>query len=314
MHTMPYQTEEQAIEINKIFGNYALGDEPTIRELSIVVKQQVELIRAEVFEFSSASNEQKWRDALCDILITSFGLPYLMGMEVRTPFIIANTRANPDDVRGSIFTVRDHLIANGYGAATNLATLEENKDFFEARNLIHMTHLDKLLAFSESLSALDIQDYKLLISVSPEAIQAMSESEYEAYSITANILSCVSVLITECYITSIGAHVNLDYDTKLACDAMVSRLCVDEQSVIDTIEKYKAIGVDVVARPSKVIVGSMAMIVEEDATGTDGDFYPAGKFVKSVGFNEPVYPARPDVDWVHKSPVANTQEDAVEID
>lgn len=314
MYTMPYHPEEQAIEINKIFGKYALGNEPTVRELAAVVEHQVELIRAEACEFRDADNEQKWRDALCDILITAFGLPYLMGMEHRTPFIIANTRSNPDDVRGSVFTVRDHLIATGYGAATTLATLEENKDFFVARDAIHMMHVDKLLAFSESLSTLEAQDYKILISVTPEAIQEMSDDEYSAYAIAANILSSVSVLITECYITSLGAHVNLDYDLKLATDAMISRLCTNEQAVIDTIEKYKAIGVDVVARPSKVIVGSMAMIVDEDATGTDNEFYPKGKFVKSVEFHEPVYPARPGVEWVHKSPIVNTEEDSIDIE
>lgn len=299
---LPYQPEEQAILINRVFGKFALPLEPKVSDLVKVITSQVGIMQGEVDEFRSATTEDDWRDALVDIVITGFGLPYLMGMSRVTPTIIANTRVNPEDVRGSCFTIRDHLISTGHGVATRLATLEDDSEFFAGRDNVHQTHMDALTTALQELSELDAQDYVLQSTISGDDIHDLSEDEYSAYMLVAKILSSCSTLITEVYLTSIAAQVNIDHDYYIATSAMLSRLCRNKDVAEATIAKYTEQGVSVAMRESRVVPGSYVIYVTEDCTSDEGEFMPENKFLKSIEFQVPVYPARPGAEWVHATP------------
>lgn len=77
-------------------------------------------------------------------------------------------------------------------------------------------------------------------------------------------------------------------DLKAVTDSLYSRLVVDQTALDATIAKYAALGVQTYVEgefPTK------AVKVKETVIGTDGEEYVKGKFLKSIDYKKPVFPA-----------------------
>lgn len=85
--------------------------------------------------------------------------------------------------------------------------------------------------------------------------------------------------------------ISLSDDFENACDNQFTRFDKDYEKALKTQEKYAAIGVVTEIHRNLVGTGNgvltfFANIVVEDATGTNGEFYPKGKFVKSINYTK----------------------------
>lgn len=100
--------------------------------------------------------------------------------------------------------------------------------------------------------------------------------------------------IADVLVTAYGlAHrlgIDADKDMGSVCDALWSRFDNSESNAQATKEKYLKLGVPTFIRNSLVDgVVMFITIVECDTTGLDDEFYPAGKWLKSAFYKEPVF-------------------------
>ena len=82
----------------------------------------------------------------------------------------------------------------------------------------------------------------------------------------------------------LGIDANRDMD--VVVDAVLTRFCKDEQSLIATCAKYDALGVRYYAE------GTYPYVCLKSAED-QGDEYPKGKFLKAVGYKTPTFEAVP---------------------
>lgn len=91
-------------------------------------------------------------------------------------------------------------------------------------------------------------------------------------------------------VTAYGlAHVlgiDIDADMEEVNQSNLSKLCSTPEEARATLEKYQHIGLSVSLRGD---FPEVAVISEADRHGTDGKFYPKGKALKSVGYNDPSF-------------------------
>ncbi len=75
-------------------------------------------------------------------------------------------------------------------------------------------------------------------------------------------------------------------DMRSVIDGVLTRFCKDDDELTHTIKKYELRGLQVYADgefPFKFVKSSI------DQVGTDGETYPQGKFLKSVGYKDTVF-------------------------
>jgi len=79
-----------------------------------------------------------------------------------------------------------------------------------------------------------------------------------------------------------------DADLKAVTDSLFSRLCKNTEELAHTLNKYQALGVETY---SEGVFPMVAVKVKETVIGKDGEEYVKGKFLKSVNYKKPVFPA-----------------------
>jgi hypothetical protein len=89
---------------------------------------------------------------------------------------------------------------------------------------------------------------------------------------------------------ALGAHHIMGYDANRdmtsVIDGVMTRFCKDNDEECATIEKYDELGISLYAEgeyPTRCLKST------HDQLGKDGDTYPKGKFVKSVGYHKPAF-------------------------
>lgn len=77
-----------------------------------------------------------------------------------------------------------------------------------------------------------------------------------------------------------------DADMKAVYDSNMSKFCANEEEVTKTWAKYNELNVHTTVQgefPFKFLRSA------KDQTGTNGEFYPANKFLKGINYKEPVF-------------------------
>lgn len=91
-------------------------------------------------------------------------------------------------------------------------------------------------------------------------------------------------------VTNLGlAHIvgfDHDADQVRIFESNMSKFCANDSELHASMQKYAGIGVEVYAEgefPQKCLKSA------KDQTGTNGEFYKKGKFLKGINFKEPVF-------------------------
>ena len=83
-----------------------------------------------------------------------------------------------------------------------------------------------------------------------------------------------------------------DADMLAVTSSLLSRFDSTPDAATATRAKYEALGVRTFTRTTEVNGQTYYVTLSSvDQIGTDQEFYPAGKFLKAVGFSQPVLPA-----------------------
>lgn len=93
---------------------------------------------------------------------------------------------------------------------------------------------------------------------------------------------------------ALGAYHFLGYDAdadmQAVLDGVMTRFCRNQAELVDTVSKWTRLGVSGKAEGD---YPRMIYRSDRDQTSTAGEFIPKGKFLKSAGYTEPVFPPAP---------------------
>lgn len=269
---MPHHAEDMVRLINSAFGKNPLVTEgldeaAILAKVLPVAKSQFEIIKQEVEEIFDATNPDEFRDAASDILVTVFGMPFLLGHERLTPYIKAAQISN--EVVYPLcpsLTIRDVIVAVNTRAIASLAPITSiYSDEIEWPKL----GLKMRQMFSGDLAAL--------------------EHSCSAGSVP-DILEYCSNLVILANQVSLNHGFNIDRDMEEVCSKLLTRLAPSEEVAEATVKHFSEnVGVESHYSPSTVVAGHYTIRVKAQAVGTDGKTYAENKFLKALGFQEPVF-------------------------
>ncbi|QVD49271.1 hypothetical protein LUCX_201 [Xanthomonas phage vB_XciM_LucasX] len=106
----------------------------------------------------------------------------------------------------------------------------------------------------------------------------------------------IHVMMTACYLLAARCQIDLQQDQEAIYASNMSKFDTDKDVAYKGVLKYLALGVRTALFPNSIEDTTYLVIKSiEDQVGSDGKKYPAGKFLKSVLFQEPEFaPLAPD--------------------
>lgn len=272
---LPYHHEDMVVFINQAFGkNPAVTDEQQVA----IAKSQIGIIVSEYNEISEAielKDTDKLRDALADLKVTLFGYPFLVTGKKITDRVVTGLSEK--------FAVDQNttLLDIAAMSALNPRVHTETKRG-ERRRLIQDLQTED-----------DWDSFQITIdrSLASEMAALQRNSRKGKYEEAVN---AVINLVMTCYRIEVSFGIPTDSDFEEVCRKLLTRLCSSEEVAISTVKKYSdEYGIETYITGSPFIPGMFAVRSLEDQVGTDGENYPAEKFLKSIEFGEPVFKTLP---------------------
>lgn len=275
--SLPAHNEDKIRLINKVFGKTpekilaGLTTEEEVKGVMIkTAVSQLGIIRQEVEEAYDAKTEHDIRDALCDILVTVFGMGYLLGFPRWTPFIkVSMLDGNVHYPVHRTYSIRDLGLAIASDVRTILHT-EYPCDSEEGMAAVNKHAMQMLGGHMLQLEkSIDVETNKLDLEELAEA--------------------CAG-LITAAHNVSFIVGCNIDKDMEAVTNALFSRLCDDEGHAERTVSNYNLVeGIDTHYAACDAIPGKFVVYSSKDQYGKSGDHYPENKFLKALGYGQPVF-------------------------
>lgn len=244
-------------DMNEAFGN-PKGDPTHINWKRIA--SQCKNIAAEFAELQvsiARRDLEESRDALCDINVFSLGAHHLMGLDAKADLVNAIISATPLSQRAGLTSLgMFELVA------------EFNRSTGTPRGNPHEIRWDDLAGACKDVPA----QHALLMS----AIHGGDEIAVRRSLTTINILT-------------LSAHHVIGFDAERDMTAVVegvmTRFCRDEADLAATKAHFDGQGVEY------YVCGSFPQVCLKSAKDQGDGEYPKDKFLKSVSYRKPVFPA-----------------------
>lgn len=283
--SLPTSHSGMVATINMLFNKHPAGEnDPDQTVCTEILAPQIRLIASEHKELIDALTdiaspdvtEYKMRDAMADILVTAYGLPYLLTGNVNTY----------EEVFSDVMKIKTLGMVNSIDLASliastdlNRANKDDSEDYFALRMQTGFNE-----AYRESLLIwIDTNISPIVNRLVRIANRIESGNTDVGFDFTIDLTKS---LITKMYILQARVGIPSSSDLHAVCTALTTRLC-DDNNLPATVKKYEDMGMTVRVE-SSCIDGLYAVIVDE-AIVIDGEDYPRNKFLKSVDKKDPVF-------------------------
>ena len=248
----PYRDVAQ---YNAMIGNKPVS--PGDDNFQSVVARQSKIIKQEVFETIDdgfkADNFNEIRDGACDILVTVYGMLYLLDYDYENMIGESIEEFNVSEEMDKLFT---------YPVICEAVTSDEhiNKIFGNSDKTVKDFFIDSLT-----------EDYNRLLA----AVEKFDESWI--------VETCVSLVFKAMLIQAVH-ELDSNADMEIVNESNFSKFCKTEEEAQATIDKFAKINVPATYHPVEVAPELFVVKASKTVVGDDGKEYPEGKQLKSVNY------------------------------